>query len=314
MANIKAEVVTVVIPCWNAAAWLERAIRSVLAQTLDEIEVIVVDDGSTDGSVDVALAFEPRIRLLTGPNRGACAARNRGLVLANGAYVMFLDADDYIEPHSLASWLGEARQADLVLGPYVRERDGIREPAAGPAAPVSARSLLLEWEIGHFTPPCSVLWRTSFVRTIGGWAEDLRVRQDAELVVRAVLSGARVVVANEGLGIYVQHEAAGRVSQRKGAEVAASELRSFRRLVELLPGDDEGLRAALGRFFYSIARRAFVAGFDDIGSQSLREARNLGFAGHCGSPAHLLLASLFGLRAKTRLEAFVAKRSIHLNG
>lgn len=76
--------VSIIIPCYNAADYVGEAIESALAQTYSPTEVIVIDDGSTDGSLDLLRSFGDRIRWETGPNRGACTARTRGLALAMG--------------------------------------------------------------------------------------------------------------------------------------------------------------------------------------------------------------------------------------
>ena len=74
--------ISVVIPCYNTERWVARAIDSALAQEGVRVEVIVIDDGSTDGSLEVIRGYDGRIRWETGPNRGVSAARNRGLALA----------------------------------------------------------------------------------------------------------------------------------------------------------------------------------------------------------------------------------------
>src|SRR5215218_5649179 len=89
--------VSVVIPCYNQARFLGEAIRSVLCQGYTDLEIIVVDDGSEDGTEEVASGYakeDPRVRLIRQENRGLSAARNRGLAEASGEYVVFLDSDD----------------------------------------------------------------------------------------------------------------------------------------------------------------------------------------------------------------------------
>src|SRR5215216_6363380 len=89
--------VSVVIPCYNQARFLGEAIRSVLCQGYTDLEIIVVDDGSEDGTEEVASGYakeDPRVRLIKQENRGLAAARNRGLAEAGGEYVVFLDSDD----------------------------------------------------------------------------------------------------------------------------------------------------------------------------------------------------------------------------
>src|SRR5262245_42280315 len=94
--------VSILIPCYNAERWIAQAIESALAQTGVEKEVIVVDDGSTDRSLDVIRQFDGHIRWETGPNRGGGASRNRLLELARGNWLQYLDADDYLLPDKIA--------------------------------------------------------------------------------------------------------------------------------------------------------------------------------------------------------------------
>src|SRR5829696_3829165 len=96
--------VSVVIPCYNQARFLGEAIRSVLCQGYTDLEIIVVDDGSEDGTEEVASGYakeDPRVRLIRQENRGLAAARNRGLAEAGGEYVVFLDSDDRLVSEAL---------------------------------------------------------------------------------------------------------------------------------------------------------------------------------------------------------------------
>ncbi len=102
--------VSILIPCYNAERWIAQAIESSLAQTWPEKEVIVVDDGSTDASLDVIRRFDGRVRWETGPNRGGGAARNRLLRLARGEWLQYLDADDYLLPDKVARQVDFSRE------------------------------------------------------------------------------------------------------------------------------------------------------------------------------------------------------------
>jgi len=138
----KAPDVSVVIPCYNAERWVGRAIESVLAQEGVTVEVIVIDDGSTDGSVDVLRRYEDRIHWETDPNRGACAARNRGLALARADYVMFLDADDYLLPACLSELRRQSAldDADAAVGSaYSEQVGGRRKKMKGPKSCIKHR-------------------------------------------------------------------------------------------------------------------------------------------------------------------------------
>jgi glycosyltransferase involved in cell wall biosynthesis len=114
--------VSVVIPLYNKAAYIHRALESVLAQAFADFELIVIDDGSTDGSADaVRRHTDPRIRLISQENAGVGAARNRGMAEAKSGWVAFLDADDEWLPGFLAKiveLIGEHPEAGLVGTAY----------------------------------------------------------------------------------------------------------------------------------------------------------------------------------------------------
>ena len=107
--------VSVVMPCYNGERFLAAAIDSVLAQTHRDVELIVVDDGSTDGSLDIVRRYGDRVRLLTQANQGPSAARNRGIYAASGEYLAFLDADDWWDAGFAESMVAALSQSDAVL-------------------------------------------------------------------------------------------------------------------------------------------------------------------------------------------------------
>ncbi len=103
------------ITCFNGEQYVGEAIESALAQTYSRVEVIVIDDGSTDNSLGVIKSFGDRVRWETGPNRGGCAARNRGIKIARGELLQFLDADDLLAPKKVAT---QAPRVSANLTPF----------------------------------------------------------------------------------------------------------------------------------------------------------------------------------------------------
>src|SRR5436190_19200034 len=104
-----AELVSVLIPAYNAERWVTAAIRSATEQTWPNVEVIVVDDGSRDDTLAVARQSESgSVRVVTQPNMGACVARNTALALAQGRYIQWLDADDLLAPGKIAAQMAVA--------------------------------------------------------------------------------------------------------------------------------------------------------------------------------------------------------------
>ena len=93
--------ISVIIPVYNTKQYLSDCLNSILAQTYTELEILFVDDGSTDGSSDLLDSFaamDKRIRVIHQENGGVCAARNRGIDEARGEYLSFIDSDDTLEP------------------------------------------------------------------------------------------------------------------------------------------------------------------------------------------------------------------------
>jgi glycosyltransferase involved in cell wall biosynthesis len=94
--------VSVIIPAFNAAAYIRKSVESVLAQTYQNFEVIVIDDGSTDGTAEIVKSFvDKRIKYFYQENKGLSGARNAGFGLSSGEYLIFLDSDDLLEPACL---------------------------------------------------------------------------------------------------------------------------------------------------------------------------------------------------------------------
>lgn len=140
--------VSLIIPAYNAGEYIERAMKSVLAQTHGELELIVVDDGSTDETAETAARIacaDTRAHVIRMPNSGPAAARNRGMeaISADADYVMFVDADDYIAPAAVEYALtAAARGAELVLmGFTILSHDGARRDYYEPEAMFDASTL-----------------------------------------------------------------------------------------------------------------------------------------------------------------------------
>ncbi|HEV3245155.1 MAG TPA: glycosyltransferase family 2 protein [Candidatus Paceibacterota bacterium] len=120
--------ISVVIPTYNRKAMLPRAVQSVLAQTYHELEVVVVDDASTDGTEALFAHADPRVRYeRLARNSGVHAARNRGLEIANGEFISFLDSDDELSPEALEKGLGALNDPayGLVMAPFRLDSGGL---------------------------------------------------------------------------------------------------------------------------------------------------------------------------------------------
>lgn len=193
--------VAVVIPLWNKAATVRRALESVAAQTYGDFEAIIVDDGSTDASAEIAESFaDPRFRVIRQANAGPGAARNRGLKESRSVYVAFLDADDEWLPTYLEAGLriletGEPRPAAVArawydepghrVAPWLRRR--LREGLFR-AEPTTDAEYFLQLLIPF--SPCSTIARREIVERYGGFytRNGCRYGEDAHLWLKVLLN------------------------------------------------------------------------------------------------------------------------------
>jgi glycosyltransferase involved in cell wall biosynthesis len=215
-----AALVSVVVPARDAAAFLSTAIDSVLAQTYADLELLVVDDGSTDGTADVVRGYsDDRVRLLSGAGEGPGAARNIALEAGRGEYVAFLDADDYWLPAKLERQVRvlEADGSVAAVGTFMRyealttgRQVGVTGTAVGPE---EQRRL----QAGHNLPfpLSSLVTRKVLLEEVGGLDEGLAVAGDLDLMARLARSGTFVSV-EEVLGVYRVHRAS--ISHRQYGE------------------------------------------------------------------------------------------------
>ena len=179
--------VSVVTPCLDAARFLREAIESVLGQREAQIEYIVVDGGSRDGSVAIARSYEPRVRVLELPGSSQARAINAGFAASRGEYFTFLNADDMLEPDALARALAALQRAEAA--PYVYG-DATFIDAAGeelgpyPTMPFSRAALARACFICQ---PATLLRATAFERA-GGIDEKYESSFDYDLWVRMAMN------------------------------------------------------------------------------------------------------------------------------
>jgi len=182
-----APLVTVVIPCYRQVRYLAEAIESAEAQTEQPVQVIVVDDGSPDGTAELASQY-PDVELIRQSNQGLTAARNAGLAAARGAFVAFLDADDRLVPAALSAGLAALATAPEAIMAAGRCRlidaDGGPIEHAGPRPCPGGDHYELLLRHNHIWPPAVALYRREPLKAAGGWGQGRRRAEDVELYLR----------------------------------------------------------------------------------------------------------------------------------
>lgn len=232
---MKTQLVSILVPAFNAERYIGDTIESCLAQTWKQKEIIVVNDGSRDGTATVASQFDPGIvKVVTQPNMGGCHARNRALSCAKGQYIQWLDADDLLHQDKISKQMEHAgdgeTSTELLTSSY---GTFFRDPAKAIFAPSSLWENLtpVEWLTRKFGDklfsatiwlnPASWLVSRKLVDLAGPWDERLKKDQDGEYICRVVSNATFVKFVPDSISYY-RIENAKSVSKNRSYESARS--------------------------------------------------------------------------------------------
>lgn len=164
--------VSVIVAVYNAESFLEECMRSIVSQTLKDIEIICVDDGSTDASLEMLKRYQKhddRIRIIHQENQGAGAARNHGMHAARGEYLSFLDADDFFEPTMLEEAYTHAAEENTDICVFAAN---VFEQDTGRKRPCTWAFRKQFFPVGEIFNPADLKYRDNLFRMFNGWAWD----------------------------------------------------------------------------------------------------------------------------------------------
>ena len=255
--------VSILIPCFNADQWVGQAIESALAQTWQDKEIIVVDDGSTDRSLEIIRSFEGRVRWETGPNRGGGTARNRLLELAKGEWLQYLDADDFLLPQKLERQIGFAQihpDIEVICSPTIWEKSEngrLFSMKTNIPEPHDPWVLLALWHLPQTGGP---LWKRSALERVGGWRGEQPCCQEHELYLRLLMAGCCFEFYDGCFAVYRDWDHSPRLTARKFTEVRKQRLIILDRIEEFLSEKGQMSRArhqAINDARHQIAREAW---------------------------------------------------------
>lgn len=260
--------VSVVVPVYNQEKYIKRCIDSILAQSLQEIEVILVDDGSTDSTADILSEYEQkdeRITVLHQQNQYAGVARNHGLQAAKGEYVIFWDSDDYFPEDALEALYNESRKydADICVGDATKtdvQTGGVREKCylnwnrIPEKRPFNVEDI--PQYIFNFGKNCAwnKLYKKSFLDDKGLWFSKLKQTNDVYFVMKAFVLAERITVVDKVIAFYQFRNSdslSGRASKIKENILNAFlEVKDF--LVESGNWENEGIRQSFVNNVFSL--------------------------------------------------------------
>jgi len=264
--------VSILIPCYNAAPWLAATLESALAQTWPHCEIILVDDGSKDDSLRIAESFRARgVTVIAQANRGASAARNAALRASRGDWIQFLDADDLLAPHKIERQLAAAAREP---GEFMRSARWARftgdprtarfvpEALCCDADPVTWTVLKLEQHA--MMHPAAWLSPRALVDRAGPWDETLSLDDDGEYFTRLVLLSAGVRYCPDAVSFY-RSQLTGSLSRSTSDRAWESALRVIEAVAARLLSQEDSPRtrhacaAAAQRFYFESYPRAAAA-------------------------------------------------------
>jgi len=244
MNNLK---VSILIPLYNSEEYIAETIDSCLNQTYENIEIIIVDDGSTDSGLNIARQYEKKytnIKVESQKNSGAPVARNRAFELSTGDYIQYIDADDLFHPDKIRLQMEVLKTADdrtIVFGRQGRFQKSIenviwKDLSVNKNYNDPKQFLLDLWESGRAVIPHLWLSPRELIEESGGWDEDLAKNQDGEFFARVVFGANKVLFIEESIGYY-RRDNENSISKQVSKKTLKANLKTFESYMELMKDD-----------------------------------------------------------------------------
>lgn len=304
--------VSTIIPVFNREAMLRDAVRSVLRQTYRPIEILIVDDGSTDGTAaaaDALAATCPEITVLRQPNRGPGAAREMGRLRAEGEFIQYLDSDDLLEPEKFAMQVRGLEEHPECGASYgwtrLRMPDGSVEQRPTKRTGETIDAMFPAFLLSRWWDTSTPLFRRDVVDAAGPWL-DLRVEEDWEYDARVASLGTRLHYCRQWVSETRQLDP-GRASRKTGPEVLRSRARAHALIYAHARragiGEETPEMRHFARELFLLSRQSGAAGLSAESEMLFRLAREAsGTAGNrLQFRAYAGLARVFGWPLTGRL-------------
>ena len=235
---MKLPLVSVIIPVYNAERFLKETLTSVLGQTYSNIEVIIIDDGSWDGSYELALKYQANnIIVRKNRSKGACAARNYGFELSSGSYIQYLDADDLLSSNKIELQVNRLKKKPDYIAvcntfqfkdKHTNGSITDSEYLYSTNNPVSFLLKLYGSEgVPNMVQTSAWLSPRSIIENIGSWDEKLLKDQDGEFFCRAVLASKGIEYVPFAINYYRKHRTGKNVAALKQKEHLYSQLKAL---------------------------------------------------------------------------------------
>ena len=300
--TIEAPLVSVIMPAFNAAQWIRESISSVITQSYSHLEIIVIDDGSTDNtSLAVAEFTDPRIQLISQTQRGAASARNAGLAVATGKFIQFLDADDLLSDRKIErqiTALNSEPENTVASCEWVHFENGrIRKPdqSAGWRERDPIQWLVQSLRGGGMMQPAGWLTPRTVIDRAGVWDERLTLHDDGEFFARVLASAKSNIFVDDATVLYRENpRGLSRQRSRKAAESAFAVCTARHTIIASRRNDRDALAAVATQYAQFAYEFAFSA--PDLSAKALHAIETLAepVDAIVGGPAFRLLTRMAG--------------------
>lgn len=313
----KYPLVSILIPLYNAERYFSETTESLLAQTYKNIEIIIIDDGSTDNSLNIARQYEGQhehIKVYTQENSGAQVARNKAFEMSNGEYIQYFDADDIMHPDKISSQIDALREycfQDTIVatGKWKMFTDSIDK--------VVCRDQIIDksyndkflyfkdsWENLEYIIGQSWLIPKHINDKIGGWNTRLISNQDGEFFTRVAYGADKIIFVNKSVVYYRKNVANSITSKKLSVSSMRSRLDSYYMYADLVRNDldKHSLRKAVATLYSGIYKMYYPLS-KQMKTEVLGAIRDMGYDKPVidFKPALLLRVKIFGVEAGLRL-------------
>lgn len=312
--------VSILIPAYNSERFIDETLQSCILQSYSDIEVVIVDDGSNDSTLEIAQKWKERhhnIHVFTQQNKGACAARNLALEKSSGEYIMFLDADNIISPNKVKEQMEllTAANDDMAVAtcPWDRFYNTI-EDAKFPKLNVykdydNGFDMLLDlWNHSEmFETACYLISRELAIKA-GEWVVGLKKNQDGEYFSRVLANASKILFCPEGKLYYRtgDYDSVSKGSSKAKIEALLDSLIRYKQTA-LLHEDSKRVKVALTRNF-SMFMYLYYGKYPDLCAKAKNEIIRIGHTPYpSGTKRTKMFSRIIGLENFLRLRKLIVK-------
>jgi glycosyltransferase involved in cell wall biosynthesis len=316
MSKTDQPLVSIIIPAYNAVQYLAETITSALNQTWLNTEIIIINDGSIDNTLNIAKSFEKAgVHVIDQINKGAAAARNAGLAIAKGSYIQFLDADDLLSPDKIESQVNclHGSSTHLAISKTVHffdDDDHLNSKIADSwvyADNDDPLDFIIKLYSGNEIMPGyggmvtvhSWLMPRILLDKVGPWNEELSIDDDGEFFCQAILACKGIKFSVNGVNYYRKYA----VKKSLSGQITRQSFRSRRLAIDLkyeylkLKTQDKIIDRIFARHYWGLGVDAYPQ-FTDISNRAIYDAKRLGYRGpkYVSGKISTFLSKLLGWR------------------